>query len=32
MKIVYGVCLDLTDGKGFYEWDEILDELEREKE
>ena len=24
---VYGVCLDLTDGKGFYEYDEIWDKL-----
>lgn len=30
-QYVYGVCLDLTDGKGFYEWDEILEELKREK-
>lgn len=29
-QYVYGVCLDLTDGKGFYEWDEILDELKKE--
>ncbi|HZW68589.1 MAG TPA: nucleoside 2-deoxyribosyltransferase [Pseudogracilibacillus sp.] len=28
-QYVYGVCLDLTDGKGFYEWDEILEELEK---
>lgn len=27
-QYVYGVCLDLTDGKGFYEWNEILEELE----
>ena len=26
-QYVYGVCLDLTDGKGLYEWDEILEEL-----
>lgn len=26
-QYVYGVCLDLTDGKGFYEWDEIKKEL-----
>ncbi|MBO5096517.1 MAG: nucleoside 2-deoxyribosyltransferase [Bacilli bacterium] len=26
-QYVYGVCLDLTDGKGFYEWNEILEEL-----
>ncbi|WP_033829027.1 nucleoside 2-deoxyribosyltransferase [Bacillus andreraoultii] len=30
-QYVYGVCLDLTDGKGFYEWDEILDELKEIK-
>ena len=29
-QYVYGVCLDLTDGKGFYEWEEILEELEKE--
>lgn len=26
-QYVYGVCLDLTEGKGFYEWEEILEEL-----
>lgn len=26
-QYVYGVCLDLSDGKGFYEWEEILNEL-----
>lgn len=26
-QYIYGVCLDLTDGKGFYEWDEVLEEL-----
>ena len=26
-QYVYGVCLDLTDGKGLYEWEEILEEL-----
>lgn len=31
-QYVYGVALDLTNGKGFYEWDEILEELEREVE
>lgn len=31
-QYVYGVCLDLTDGKGFYEWDEILDELQKIKD
>lgn len=30
-QYVYGVCLDLTDGKGFYEWDEILGELRKLK-
>ncbi|MGL5015025.1 MAG: hypothetical protein ACRC6V_12155 [Bacteroidales bacterium] len=25
-QYVYGVCLELSDGKGFYEWDEILKE------
>lgn len=30
-QYVYGVCLDLTDGKGFYEWDEILEELQKIK-
>lgn len=28
---VYGTILDLTDGKGFYEWSEILEELEKIK-
>lgn len=28
---VYGVCLDLSDGKGFYEWNEVLEELKRIK-
>lgn len=23
-QYVYGVCLDLTDGKGFYKWDDVL--------
>lgn len=27
-QYIYGLALDLTDGKGFYEWDEILEELE----
>lgn len=27
-QYVYGVCLDLTHGKGFYEWDEILKTVE----
>ena len=26
-QYVYGTVLDLTDGKGFYEWDEIISEL-----
>lgn len=26
-QYVYGVCLDLTDGKGLYEWEDILEEL-----
>lgn len=30
-QYVYGVCLDLTDGKGFYEWDEVLTELKKIK-
>lgn len=29
-QYVYGTALDLTNGKGFYEWDEILEELEGE--
>lgn len=29
-QYVYGVCLDLTDGKGFYEWDDIVNELHNE--
>lgn len=28
-QYVYGVCLKLTDGKGFYKWDEILKEMEQ---
>ena len=31
-QYVYGVCLDLTDGKGFYEWDEIMEELRNAKQ
>lgn len=27
-QYVYGTCLDLTDGKGFYEWEEIIKALE----
>jgi nucleoside 2-deoxyribosyltransferase len=30
-QYVYGVCLDLTDGVGFYEWDEVLEELKKIK-
>ncbi|MEH7209540.1 nucleoside 2-deoxyribosyltransferase [Priestia megaterium] len=30
-QYVYGVCLDLTDGIGFYEWTEILEELKKIK-
>lgn len=30
-QYVYGVCLDLTDGRGFYEWDEIEEELTKIK-
>ena len=30
-QYVYGVCLDLTDGKGFYEWEEIMEELRNAK-
>lgn len=26
-QYVYGVCLDLTEGKGFYDWSEVLEEL-----
>ena len=26
-QYVYGVCLSVSDGKGFYEWDEIISEL-----
>lgn len=29
-QYVYGVCLDLTGGKGFYEWSEVLKELSSE--
>lgn len=25
-QYVYGVCLELSEGKGFYEWKEVLDE------
>jgi hypothetical protein len=30
-QYVYGVCLDLTDGKGFYEWSDVLEELKKIK-
>lgn len=30
-QYVYGVCLDLTDGKGLYEWEEVLEELKKIK-
>lgn len=30
-QYVYGVCLDLTDGRGFYEWEEVLEELKKIK-
>lgn len=30
-QYVYGVCLDLSNGKGFYEWDEVLEELKKIK-
>ncbi len=30
-QYVYGACLDLTDGKGFYEWDEVIEELRKIK-
>ena len=26
-QYVYGTVLDLTDGKGFYDWDEIIEEV-----
>jgi len=29
-QYVYGVCLDLSNGKGFYEWNEILEEMRDE--
>lgn len=31
-QYIYGVCLDLTDGKGFYSYDEIWSELEKLKQ
>lgn len=30
-QYVYGTCLDLTSGKGFYEWSEVLKELNNEE-
>jgi hypothetical protein len=30
-QYVYGACLKLTNGKGFYEWDEVLEELKKIK-
>ena len=30
-QYVYGVCLDLTEGKGFYDWNEVLKELSNEE-
>ncbi|MDY7043725.1 nucleoside 2-deoxyribosyltransferase [Virgibacillus sp. M23] len=30
-QYVYGTCLELTDGVGFYEWNEVLDELKKIK-
>lgn len=29
-QYVYGVCLDLTNGKGFYEWEDIVNEMKKE--
>ena len=29
--MIYGVCLALSDGKGFYEYDEIYTDLANEK-
>lgn len=31
-QYVYGVCLDLTNNVGFYEWEEVLDELKKLKQ
>lgn len=31
-QYVYGVCLDLTDGEGFYEWDNIVSNLSTNKD
>lgn len=31
-QYVYGACLDLTYGKGFYEWHEVLDKLRFDKQ
>lgn len=30
-QYVYGVCLDLTEGKGLYDWSEVLKELSNEE-
>lgn len=30
-QYVYGTCLDLTDGVGFFEWEEVLEELKKIK-
>lgn len=29
-QYVYGTCLDLTHGRGFYNWDEIVNEIKEE--
>lgn len=31
-QYVYGVCLDLTDGIGFYEWDDIIKKIGGEQD
>jgi len=30
-QYVYGVCLDLTNGVGFYDWEEVISELKKIK-
>lgn len=30
-QYVYGACLDLTNGKGLYDWEEIIEELKERK-
>ena len=30
-QFVYGVCLDLSEGKGFYSWEEIIEQLKNDK-